>query len=136
MYMYYVHAQYKLVIIIVVSCLISAPFPGGCCLTCNMEFDPNIIISYDSVETNVTFSFANVYYGRCAISYFNHAIHLLLQSGHLKPWTLWVYFYLFFTYFLLFSELVNHSRDLKQRLRHFFYPFSTFLSKDNTAMVL
>ena len=41
-----------------------APFPGGCCLTCNMELDPNIVISYDAVETNITFSFANVYYGR------------------------------------------------------------------------
>jgi len=44
--------------------LLVAPFPGGCCLTCNMELDPNIVISYDAVETNVTFSFANVYYGR------------------------------------------------------------------------
>ena len=49
------------------SILFSAPFPGGCCLTCNMEFDPNIVISYDAVETNVTFSFANVYYGRSVI---------------------------------------------------------------------
>ncbi|XP_073245734.1 transmembrane 7 superfamily member 3-like isoform X2 [Porites lutea] len=40
------------------------PFPGGCCLTCAMEFDPNIVVSHDSVETNITFSFANVYYGR------------------------------------------------------------------------
>lgn len=44
--------------------LIPAPFPGGCCLTCNMEFDPNLVISYDRVETNVTFAYANVYYKR------------------------------------------------------------------------
>lgn len=50
--------------IIVVPYTIGAPFPGGCCLTCNMEFDPDIVISYDAVETNVTFSFANVYYER------------------------------------------------------------------------
>ncbi|KAL9955299.1 hypothetical protein ACROYT_G036604 [Oculina patagonica] len=52
--------------IIAVPYLNGAPFPGGCCLTCNMEFDTNIVISYDAVETNITFSFANVYYGRSA----------------------------------------------------------------------
>lgn len=41
-----------------------APFPGACCLTCSMEFDPNIAISSNSLETNITFAFANVYYGR------------------------------------------------------------------------
>jgi len=29
-----------------------------------MEFDPNIVLSHDSVETNITFAFANVYYKR------------------------------------------------------------------------
>ncbi|XP_066027730.1 transmembrane 7 superfamily member 3 isoform X2 [Pocillopora verrucosa] len=50
--------------IISVPYVYGAPFPGGCCLTCNMEFDPNLVISYDRVETNVTFAYANVYYKR------------------------------------------------------------------------
>lgn len=41
-----------------------APFPGACCLTCSTEFDPNIAISSNYLETNMTFAFANVYYGR------------------------------------------------------------------------
>ncbi|XP_015767407.1 PREDICTED: transmembrane 7 superfamily member 3-like [Acropora digitifera] len=44
-----------------------APFPGACCLTCSTEFDPNIAISSNYLETNMTFAFANVYYGRSFI---------------------------------------------------------------------
>ena len=63
----------------ILSFLIPAPFPGGCCLTCNMDFDPNLVISYDSVETNVTFSFANVYYKRCVLL-FKAYIHIKSQT--------------------------------------------------------
>ena len=32
-----------------------SPVPGACCLTCALEIDPNIHITYDSVKTYVTF---------------------------------------------------------------------------------
>ena len=62
------------------SIALSVPFPGGCCLTCAMEFDPNIVVSHDSVETNITFSFANVYYGRWVLIVFNIIIILVLSG--------------------------------------------------------
>ncbi|EDO32654.1 predicted protein, partial [Nematostella vectensis] len=40
------------------------PFPGGCCLTCNMDVDPNIKLKYTSAKTTLTFSFANVFFRR------------------------------------------------------------------------
>ena len=63
------------------SIALSVPFPGGCCLTCAMEFDPNIVVSHDSVETNITFSFANVYYGRWVLIVFNIIIILVLSGS-------------------------------------------------------
>ncbi|XP_031548831.1 transmembrane 7 superfamily member 3-like [Actinia tenebrosa] len=41
-----------------------APFPGGCCQTCNMELDPNLKVTYDPVKTTIAFYFANVFFGR------------------------------------------------------------------------
>ena len=39
-----------------------APIPGGCCLTCSLEVDPNLIISSKRYYKSIlTFSLANVY---------------------------------------------------------------------------
>ena len=49
-----------------------------------MEFDPNIIVSYDSIETNITFSFANVYYGRCvSIKQFFSLVCYILNTNEI-----------------------------------------------------
>lgn len=48
-----------------------------------MEFDPDIVISYDAVETNVTFSFANVYYERSVIFHILNK-HILFHKIMLK----------------------------------------------------
>ena len=54
-------------------CIFVAPFPGACCLTCSMEFDPKVVLNYTSVETIIVFSFANVFYKRYCFQY-RHAL--------------------------------------------------------------
>ena len=39
-----------------------APIPGGCCLTCAMEIDPNIELSYDQGKSSLFFHRASQYY--------------------------------------------------------------------------
>ena len=42
--------------------LFLAPVPGGCCLTCTMEIDPNIVITRKQYYKSVlSFSLANIY---------------------------------------------------------------------------
>ena len=41
---------------------LSAPIPGGCCLTCSMETDPNLVITSKQYYKSVlSFALANVY---------------------------------------------------------------------------
>ena len=41
---------------------LSAPIPGGCCLTCTMQMDPNLVItSKQYYKSSLSFPLANVY---------------------------------------------------------------------------
>ena len=42
--------------------ILSAPVPGGCCITCSFDDDPNIQVSYDDLRTKIMFQRANIFY--------------------------------------------------------------------------
>ncbi|XP_065663953.1 transmembrane 7 superfamily member 3 isoform X2 [Hydra vulgaris] len=48
--------------LIAIAYKVLSPIPGGCCLTCALNIDPNIHISYDSIQTLLVFERASKSY--------------------------------------------------------------------------
>lgn len=64
-WIYATGSQYQTnAILLAVPILKGHPIPGGCCLTCSLDIDPNLRITYNELRTSVSFSRASKYFDR------------------------------------------------------------------------